>query len=183
VRGIRINLVTGGGLALQEAQAIAARIRGRGWHLQILADVSRLENLPALVGSLGLPVVFDHLGHVPVAKGVADTGFQALLALVRDGAAWVKLSGTYRMTTRAIPPYEDVRPFMDALVDAAPSRLVWGTDWPHPIISVPMPDDGDLLDQFGEWLTDETLRNAILVDNPACLYGFPRLFNQTNSAM
>jgi len=119
-----------------------------------------------------VPAVFDHLGHVPTHKGIGDTGFRNLLALVREELAWVKLSGTYRTTGLQATPYDDTRPFVDALIEANPRQLVWGTDWPHPSIPVPMPDDTDLTDQFGEWVGDAALRQAILVDNPERLYGF-----------
>jgi predicted TIM-barrel fold metal-dependent hydrolase len=147
-------------------------VRDIGWHLQFLADVSTLDHLTGLVERLRVPVVFDHLGHVPASKGVADKGFQNLLALVREGLAWVKLSGTYRSTSLAATPYEDTRPFVDALIEANPSRLVWATDWPHPSIPVAMPDDSDLVDQFGDWVRDAALRESIFVRNPERLYGF-----------
>jgi 2-pyrone-4,6-dicarboxylate lactonase len=116
--------------------------------------------------------VFDHLGHVPAHKGTGNAGFQNLLALVREGLAWVKLSATYRSTTLAATPYDDTLPFVEALIDANPRQLVWGTDWPHPAIPVPMPDDTDLVDQLGEWVDDPALRPAIFVDNPERLYDF-----------
>jgi predicted TIM-barrel fold metal-dependent hydrolase len=171
-RGVRVNLVFGAGLAIGTAETLAHRIRELGWHLQFLADVSTIDDLPGLVQRLRVPAVFDHLGHVPARKGTGDAGFQNLLALVREGLAWVKLSGTYRSTGLQATPYVDTRPFVDALIEANPRQLVWGTDWPHPSIPVPMPDDTDLTDQFGEWVSDAALRQAILVDNPERLYGF-----------
>ncbi|CAB3708416.1 amidohydrolase family protein [Trinickia soli] len=171
-RGVRVNLVFGAGLAIGTADTLAQRIRELGWHLQFLADVSAIDDLPGLVQRLRVPTVFDHLGHVPAAKGTGDAGFQNLLALVREELAWVKLSGPYRSTGLQATPYDDMRPFVDALIEANPRQLVWGTDWPHPSIPVPMPDDTDLTDQFGEWVGDVALRQAILVDNPERLYGF-----------
>lgn len=171
-RGVRLNLLFGAGLALDAAYALAPRLREHGWHLQFLADVSTLDELGGFVARLGVPAVFDHLGHVPAGKGVGNPGFRELLALVREGLAWVKLSGTYRSTALAATPYVDTRPFVEALIAANPRQLVWGTDWPHPSIPVAMPDDADLVDQFGEWVVDENLRRAILVDNPERLYDF-----------
>jgi 2-pyrone-4,6-dicarboxylate lactonase len=171
-RGVRLNLIFGAGLAIETAQSLADRIRDLGWHLQFLADVSAIDDLQARMRRLKVPVVFDHLGHVPTDKGIGNPGFQDLLALLREGLAWVKLSGPYRSTRLAAMPYDDTRAFVDALVEANPHQLVWGTDWPHPSIPVPMPDDTDLLDQFGEWIQDASLRQAILVDNPERLYGF-----------
>lgn len=171
-RGVRLNLLFGAGLALDTAQTLASRIRALGWHLQFLADVSTIDHLSDFVRALRVPVVFDHLGHVPTRKGIHDRGFQALVGLVRDGLAWVKLSGTYRSTGLASPPYTDTRVFIDALIEANPQQLVWGTDWPHPSIPVSMPDDTDLVDQFLDWVDDDALREAIFVRNPERLYGF-----------
>jgi predicted TIM-barrel fold metal-dependent hydrolase len=171
-RGVRINLLFKAGLAIEAAARLADKIRGRGWHLQFLADVSQLADLQEFVRKLAVPVVFDHLGHVPTSKGPASPGFRALLALVRDGSAWVKLSGAYRVTGKARPPYGDARPFVEALIEAGPTQLVWGTDWPHPAIPTAMPDDSDLLDMALDWLADETLRQRIFVANPERLYGF-----------
>lgn len=171
-RGVRLNLLFGAGLEIRTADALAQRIRDLGWHLQFLADVSTLDDLPRFVERLRVPVVFDHLGHVPTHKGTGDAGFRNLLALLREGLAWVKLSAPYRSTARSQMPYDDTRPFVDALIDANPRQLVWGTDWPHPAIALPMPDDTDLLDASSEWFDDASLQQAILVDNPTRLYGF-----------
>jgi 2-pyrone-4,6-dicarboxylate lactonase len=171
-RGVRLNLIFGAGLAIETAQSLADRIRDLDWHLQFLADVSAIDDLQGLVRRLKVPAVFDHLGHVPTHKGIGNAGFQDLLALLREGLAWVKLSGPYRSTGLAAMPYEDMRPFADALVNANPRQIVWGTDWPHPSIPVQMPDDTDLVDLFGEWIQDASLSQAILVDNPEQLYGF-----------
>jgi predicted TIM-barrel fold metal-dependent hydrolase len=171
-RGVRLNLLFGAGLAIDTASTLAHRIGELGWHLQFLADVSTIDDLPGLVQRLRVPAVFDHLGHVPAHKGTGNAGFQNLLALMREGLAWVKLSATYRSTGLMATPYDDTRSFVEALIDANPRQLVWGTDWPHPSISVPMPDDTDLVDQFGEWVHDPALRQAILVDNPERLYDF-----------
>lgn len=170
--GVRMNLLFKGGIAWRDVAALAERLAGRGWHLQFLIDVSTFEDLEARVRALPVPVVIDHMGHMPCYKGLADPGFQALLNLLRDGQAWVKLSGAYRMTAQQHPPYDDVAPFAQALIEANAGRCVWGSDWPHPHFSIPMPNDGDLIDLLARWAPDETVRNRILVDNPAALYGF-----------
>jgi len=172
VRGVRVNLVFAAGLAMSAAVGLADKIRDLGWHLQFLADVSQIEDLRGLVSRLDIPVVFDHLGHVPAQRGVGDRGFQDLLSLVRESRAWVKTTGTYRVTGMATPPYDDVAPFVEALLEAGPGQLVTGTDWPHPSIALSMPDDTDLMDMFGSWITDAGLRHRIFVENPERLYGF-----------
>lgn len=172
VRGVRINLVFKAGKGLDTACALAGRIRELGWHLQFLADVSTMPDLANWIKKLRVPAVFDHFGHVPAARTTADAGFQALLQLVQEGHAWVKLSGAYRVTGTARPPYDDVSPFAGALLAANPERVLWATDWPHPAIAVPMPNDGDLTDMALGWTTDPDLRRKLFVTNAEQLYGF-----------
>lgn len=170
--GVRMNLLFKGGIEWRDVEALAQRLAGRGWHLQFLIDVSTFDDLEQRVRSLPVPVVVDHMGHMPCSKGLTHPGFQALLNLLQDGKAWVKLSGAYRITAQARPPYSDVAPFAQALIEANAERCVWGSDWPHPHFSIPMPNDGDLLNLLADWAPNETVRNRILVDNPAQLYGF-----------
>jgi predicted TIM-barrel fold metal-dependent hydrolase len=117
-----------------------------------------------------MPVIVDHFGMVPAERGVNDENFQALLKLVGDGHAYVKVSAVYRLSAQ-YPDYANARPFHDALVHANPNMLMWGTDWPHPSIAADvMPDDGHLLDLFYDWTPDEKTRRRILVDTPARLF-------------
>ena len=171
-RGARVNALFQSDARLDDLQKLARTLADADWHMQILTDVSEISELERFVRSLPVPVVFDHIGHVPAHLGVEDPGFQSLLRLVGDGSAWVKLSGSYRMTTQDHPPFSDVSPFAQALIKANPDRLVWASDWPHPHIPTPMPNDGHLLDLLNAWAPDDAIRNQILVDNPAHLYGF-----------
>ena len=169
--GVRINLIyAGGNVDLKAAAAIASRIRDFGWHLQVLADVSAVPDLVPELARLPVPVVFDHFGHMPAGRGIADKGFAAMLEMVRRGDTWVKISGAYRLSGTGFP-YADVRPLCEALVEANPDRLVWGTDWPHTVTPA-MPNDGDLIDLLCEWLGDQELIDKVLVKNPERLYGF-----------
>ena len=171
-RGVRLNMIySGGGISLDMAVEIESRIRDRGWHLQFLVDVSKIGKDMDRFERLKVPMVFDHMGHLSTATGVADAGFQALLELLRRGNTWVKLSGAYRLTTTEFP-YPDVRPFVEALLHTNTDRLVWGTDWPHTVCRVRMPNDGELVDLLREWISDPGILNKVLVDNPATLYGF-----------
>jgi 2-pyrone-4,6-dicarboxylate lactonase len=172
VRGVRVNILFKGGTRAEDARAIAERIKPWGWHVQFLVDVSTFAGLASFLGSFPVDVVVDHMGHFDAGKGTADPGFRTLLGLLDTGRCWVKLSAPYRLS-RAPFPYADVTPIAEALVRANPERLVWGSDWPHPGISVPMPDDGAMLDLLGEWIPDAATRDAILRDNPAALYDFP----------
>ncbi len=171
-RGVRINLLFKGGLQLDALERIAQAIGPLGWHVQLLLDGRDLPELADRLGRLPVDFVVDHMGHMPASLGVGHAGFQTLLQLLRGGRCWVKLSGAYRISSKP-QPYEDAVPFARALVETAPDKLVFGTDWPHPSISVPMPQDASLLDLLPTWVPDEAARHRILVENPARLYDFP----------
>jgi predicted TIM-barrel fold metal-dependent hydrolase len=142
-----------------------------------------IAGIKDLVAASPVPVVFDHFGGLEAAKGLEQPGFADLLALVKSGKAYVKISGAYRSSTQA-PDYPDVAPFARALIAANPERIVWGSDWPHPNSVTPpgrkptdvtplyQIDDGRLLNQLPVWAPDAAVRKTILVDNPARLYGF-----------
>ena len=170
-RGTRVNILFAGGSQLADAQTLARRIKPFGWHIQFLVDVAAQPEIPAWAATLGVPVVFDHFGH-PSRPDVNDPGFKNMCALVREGTAWVKLSGPYRVVDAA-NKWAAIQPFVDALLAIRTDRLVWGTDWPHPNIAPPMPNDGDLADMVFKWLPEEALRQQILVRNPEVLYDFP----------
>lgn len=171
VRGLRLNVLFGGGVGLEAADTLAAKIKDMGWHLQLLLDARQLPEMMPRLTRLPVPVVVDHMGHMPVALGLQDPGFQALVHLLREGW-WTKLSGAYRISE--LPPaYDDVTPWAQALIQAAPDRLVWGSDWPHVAVA-PMPDAGALRNLLATWVPDAALRKRILVDNPTRLYDFPK---------
>ncbi len=176
-RGVRVNLFAKSGLLLDDLEAIAARVAALKWHVQLHCDARNLAELAPRLDRLPVDVVFDHMGHVPAAAGVGDPGFQALLALMKRGKFWAKLSAPYRLSE--LPhPYADVTPFAQALIEAAPDRLVWGSDWPHPAVpghmpaNFVMPNDGDLLDILALWTADAGVQKKILADNPTALYDF-----------
>jgi predicted TIM-barrel fold metal-dependent hydrolase len=166
VRGVRCNIVdlkTGKGqLPLDALTGLAKKVRPFGWHVEFLMHVNEFPDLDRQLAGFPVQVVFGHLGYVPTGKGIADAGFQALLRLLKDGAAWAKMTGPYRLTSTEMP-YPDTDDFAFALVDAAPQRLVWGTDWPHVIVKTRMPNDGDIADLLGHWVPDLAVRNRILV--------------------
>lgn len=171
VRGLRLNVLFGGGVGLDAMESLAARMPP-GWHIELLLDATNLHELAPRLERLKVPFVIDHFGKLSTGLGVFHRGFKTMLALVRNAECWVKLSGANRISPGPIP-YRDTVPFAHALVEAAPGRLVWGSDWPHVAENSTMPNDGDLLDLLAEWVPDEATRTRILVDNPARLYGFP----------
>jgi predicted TIM-barrel fold metal-dependent hydrolase len=188
MRGIRLNLETFG---IADPAAASRRLRGaqgqlarRPWHIQLFVRSSIVPTLESAVLESSLPIVFDHFGGARAEAGLNDAGFQSLLRLVRAGKAYVKVSGAYRASSSGPPDYADVRPFARALIDANPQRVLWGSDWPHPdsrrregpdvfrISPDLQVDDAAVLNQLAIWAPDTSLRHAILVDNPARLYGF-----------
>lgn len=173
IRGVRFSFARhlGGAPDFRKVGRIAERIRPLGWHLVLYIEAEDVvENAKTLVG-FGMPVVIDHMGRVKTGAGLQQKPFQMLLDLARGEDFWVKICGPERISTGGAP-FTDAVPFARALVEAAPDRVLWGTDWPHPNIEGVMPNDGDLMDLLAQAAPDEVVRNRILVDNPARLYGF-----------
>ena len=170
-RGVRFNLLFGGGVTLDILERVADTIKALGWHVQLLIDGRSLPELAPRLRELPVPMIVDHMGHMPVAEGIDHPGFEALRRLMRDGACWVKLSGAYRLTD-AQAPYPDVAPLARSLIAANPDRVVWGTDWPHPAYGGAMPDDAALVDSAAEWTADEAIRRKLFAENAAAFYGF-----------
>jgi len=159
-----------GTLDLADLAEWGPRLRELGWHAQIWANCQRfVKAAPALL-RLNIPLVVDHMGYFNAAAGVGDPVFASLLELLSSGRIWVKLP-VIRNSTLS-PNYADVRPFHDALLRAAPDRLLWGSDWPYIGLNDDPPNVGALLDLFDRWVDDDVLREKILVDNPTALYGF-----------
>lgn len=170
-RGIRFNPYYNAEQELRPMEDVAARIKPFGWHLQFHLDAANLVELAPRLEKLPVGIVIDHLGHMPLAKGIRNPGFQILLGMLREKRCWVKLSAPMRFEDER-PPYPNVVPFAQALIEAGPDRVVWGSDWPHVIFDGYMPNDGELLDIVALWAPDAAMRKRILVDNPAALYGF-----------
>jgi 2-pyrone-4,6-dicarboxylate lactonase len=176
VRGVRVNVVdtteAKGVLPMERLSALAARVKPLGWHMEFLAHVNEFPELDRMFKDFPVDIVFGHLGYVPTGEGVQNPGFQALLRLMKARRAWTKLTGPYRISP-GHHPFADTNAFAAALFEAAPDRIVWGTDWPHVKASwsIPMPDDTDLTDLLIQWVPP-ALMKQVLVDNPAALYGF-----------
>lgn len=175
VRGVRLNLVDiadkSNVLPVQKIRALAERVAPLGWHVELLAHADDYPDLDAQLGDLPVDLVFGHLGYVRPGATPQEPGFEALLRLIDAGRCWVKLTGPYRLTRDALP-YPEVTALADALMRAAPQRLLWGSDWPHVMIKTPVPNDGALLDLLFEWAGNADLARRILVDNPTELYDF-----------
>jgi predicted TIM-barrel fold metal-dependent hydrolase len=178
VRGVRYSLTSGrpgaASTATPEAiEAMAKRIEPLGWHVQFNVTGEQIIAAQDLLGRLAAPIVFDHMGHLPQPEGINHPAFGIIRRLIDKGRTWVKLSVTYDSSKDGPPGYADVNRVGQAYVKAAPERLVWGSNWPHP--SEPnKPDDAMLFDLLAQWAPEEATRNRILVANPEVLYGFQK---------
>jgi D-galactarolactone isomerase len=174
MRGVRFRMLEPPELPWELLEPMAARLANFGWHIQFQMDGRDFESREAQLMSLPCTVVIEHVGKFLEPVLVSHPGFQSLLRLVDSGRVWVKLSGAY-MTSRSGPPlYSDVGALAKTLVKRAPERLVWASNWPHPLpaMSGAKPDDAMQLDVLLDWTPDEKIRHRILAGNPAALYGF-----------
>ena len=171
MRGTRFNLVQAGATTVEMLEPLSKRVHDLGWHIQINAKPELIVEIEALLLRLPSPLVFDHLAHVPRDAGVEAPAYKTMRKLIDQGRTWVKLSGAYQDTKVGPPTYADAAPIAQAYVKAAPERMVWGSDWPHPT-EKDKPDDAILFDLVAQWVPDEATRNRILVQNPEVLYGF-----------
>lgn len=174
IRGVRFHDVVPGCLPFTVLDEVAARIAPLDWHVIVQSEGERLPDLETQLRGLTVDFVIDHMGRIPVERGVNHPGFQAILRLLETGRCWVKLSAPYHVSVTGGPDFADCRDRGRALVAAAPERMLWGSNWPHPSVTGgAMPDDADLLDVLADWADDDVAIRRILVDNPAALYGFP----------
>jgi 2-pyrone-4,6-dicarboxylate lactonase len=170
VRGVRFNFVKhlGGAPDIAVFNRVLDRIKGRGWHVVLHVDAPDIIPLSDMIRKLPLPFVIDHMGRVPAAAGVDQAPLKALIEIAKQDNAWIKVCGSERID---MPPYAKAVPIAHALVEAAPDRVLWGTDFPHPN-STHEADEADLVDLVPQFATNPQRQKALLVDNPARLYGF-----------
>jgi predicted TIM-barrel fold metal-dependent hydrolase len=176
VRGVRFNFVRhlGGPPDLAAVSQVAERIQQLGWHLVLHLDAEDLIQYRPFLDTLPIPFVIDHMGRTMVENGIDQAPLAMLLDMLKDERAWVKISGPERISASLSSgefPYADTVPFARRLMAAAPERILWGTDWPHPNVRE-MPDDGKLVDLLPHYTDDESLLHKLLVDNPTRLYWY-----------
>lgn len=162
-----------GAVGFDEISALCSRMRDLGWTIHVWGRLSTLIGKLDKLLDAGLPVVFEHMGMLDIGEGTVGRGFQTMLALLREGRIWVKLS-VCRCST-STPDYPDLRPFVDALIQANPEQLLWGSDWPFIRLQDREPDVSALAELQVEWINDAELEWRILTDNPARLFGFEPL--------
>ena len=173
IRGIRFSLgdsataVT----SIDMVEPLGKRIAALGWHVQLHLPGDMIAQHADLLRRLPCRIVIDHMGRFPPSVGIAHPAWKVILGLIEKGRTWVKLAGAYLNTQIGPPTYADATRVAQAFVKAAPERLVWGSDWPHPT-EKDKPDDALLFDLLAAWAPDEAMRRRILVTNPEALYGF-----------
>jgi predicted TIM-barrel fold metal-dependent hydrolase len=173
VDGCRFTFLSrlGGRPDMAAFDRIVARIAPLGWHVDLYLEAALIDELAPRLEALSVRYVIDHMGVVDASAGLEQPAFQKLLSLLtRDEKCWVKITGPERIS-RTGPPFHDAVPFARTLIDTAPRRVLWGTDWPHPNVRY-MPNDGDLMDLVPLYAADDARRRLLLVDNPARLFRF-----------
>jgi 2-pyrone-4,6-dicarboxylate lactonase len=170
VRGVRFNFVKhlGGAPDMAVFNRVIDRIKARGWHVVLHLDAPDIVPLAPMMRALPLPFVIDHMGRVPASAGVGQPGLRALIELAAQENCWIKVCGAERIS---MPPYAAAVPIARALVEASPTRLLWGTDFPHPNATHEA-DEADLVDLVPQYAPEALAQKRLLVDNPAKLYGF-----------
>jgi 2-pyrone-4,6-dicarboxylate lactonase len=170
VRGVRFNFVKhlGGAPDMAVFNQVIDRIKGRGWHVVLHMDAPDIVALSDIIRKLPLPFIIDHMGRVPSAAGVDQPPLRALIELSRLENCWIKVCGSERIS---MPPYAAAVPIAHALVEAMPTHVLWGTDFPHPNATHEV-DEADLVDLVPQFTPDPLAQKRLLVDNPARLYGF-----------
>ena len=175
IRGIRFTLgdPATAVVKVDMIEPLAKRVAGLGWHVQFNVEGEQIIELADLLRRLPTQLVFDHLANPPLPAGIEHRSHAIVRGLIDRGRAWVKLSGAYSNSKIGPPSYPEATRTARAFVKAAPERLVWGSDWPHPTMSDNnKPNDALLFDLLTEWAPDEATRTLILVRNPEALYGF-----------
>lgn len=186
VRSIRLNLEVRGEHSVERSRATLRKalqlVAATQWSIQLYADLSVVEGLAGEIRAANTPVVLDHYAGLKAERGMAQAGWSTVLALLKEGRVYVKLSAPYRASKLA--DYSDLAPFARAFAETAPRRLVWASDWPHTgssgnrsgDLSVVEPfraiNGGDVLDQLRSWVPDQAIQHQILVTNPSELYSF-----------
>ncbi|WP_417578997.1 amidohydrolase family protein [Nitrincola sp.] len=173
VRGARFTFrkELGLGLSADEFRRATSRLRELGWYMKIQPEKHGIIDSVELYENLDLPILIDHQGRADARLGVDDPNVQKMLELLKKGNFWVMLSLGEKISVQG-HPWSDVLPIARAYIDAAPDRVVWASDWPHPLSVSPPPNDAELLELLYRCAPDSTERQKILVDNPANFFGF-----------
>jgi len=172
-RGLRFMTLPSGALQWDVMDGLVPRVRAHGWHPIVQLDGRDLPHREAQLKRIEGDYIIDHTGKFLEPVPVDHDAFRTLLRLIDSGNCYVKLSAPYETSKAGPPDFDDVGILAKTLVRAAPERMLWASNWPHPSAAPGQyPDDAGLLDLLLEWAPDEAVQRKILVDNPARLYGF-----------
>ena len=173
-RGVRLNTDNKGGMPIgfDEIPSLEAKLKPFGWHIEWLFPGKDIVDLMPMLKKIEVPQSIAHFAYQPASANVESEGFKALLSLVREGNTWLKISAANRVSETDLPPYDDVQPMAQALIQANAERIMWATDWPHPDRYEVNPNDADLVEALGQWVPDDAMRRKIMVDTPAAFYRF-----------
>lgn len=171
IRGVRLSSIVGGSFDLLEP--IAHDAQEFGWHVLLhFHRSSEMVDLEPLLKKIPNAFVLDHLGRIRADESLSSSSYRCLLRLLETDRCWIKLASLYRMSLEPYP-YRDMLPMIHDVVARRPDRVIWGTNWPHPICPIAMPNDADLVDLIPLWIPDEDVQRQVLVKNPEILYEFP----------
>lgn len=157
-------------LTFAHLEGFAPRLKKLGWHAVLWARADQICSAVPMLRKLNIPIVIDHMGLFDLSQGVKGDAFQGLLQLLANENFWIKT--TALRNSQQFPTLHDVRPFHEALVETAPDRILWGSDWPFIALGDRLPNTGQLLDTAKAWTSDEAAWRRMMEDNPATLYGF-----------
>ena len=172
--GARIMDIWQGAIGLEGLLAVNARVHPFGWGMVIQFDGRDMVDHVTLLEQIQGDYVIDHTGKFLEPVTTDSAAFKSLLRLVDRGNCYVKLAACYETSKAGYPTYDDVGVLARALVEHAPERIIWATNFPHNMATSAddYPDDVHLLDLVNEWIGSDTNRQKVFVDNPSRLYGF-----------
>jgi D-galactarolactone isomerase len=182
VRGIRVNLSLGRTNDEAAIPTLAKKVAPFGWHLQLLMPTEQLTRLAPVLRDLPCEIVFDHFARIAPHDFHREPAHAVVLELLACGRAWMKLCGGYLVSPVGSVEDRALDALARSFIEAAPARVVWGSDWPHATASAgrqPMPDDARQMDRLADWAGDVHRLHAILFKNPERLYNFPPTFQET----
>ena len=173
INGARFSFRQALGAVLDDAafDAAVGKLRDLGWYMKVQPEQTGIADSVGKLDGVDIPVLIDHMGRPDASKGADDVNITALKKLLDRGNFWVMLSLGEKISKTGAP-WDDVVPLAQALIEHAPERCVWASDWPHPVSPKQPPNDAELLELFYRYAPDEAVQNQILVDNPAKLFGF-----------
>lgn len=170
IRAIRLNYIRAFGAYPDAAYVdfVQGRARELGWHVLFHLNAEDIDDVAEVARRMTVPFVIDHMAKIDMLKGMGQPAVATLLELARRDEAWIKVSGADRC---GAPPFDSVLPLIRAVIETAPDRTLWGTDFPHPNPRFVV-EDTELVDLIAVFAPTEDERRRLLVDNPARLYGF-----------